>query len=113
MEGMSNTLLCSRQRKTIDAMWQPTLNETYALYDGRLNDSMLVKLAVGVTRPSRKATPMLPLKTSTLNVAAPGVLANDVSRATPLTAQLVSNVTVGTLTSEPRRLLYLHPTSQL
>jgi len=81
--------------KTIDAMWMPTLNETYALYDGRLNDSMLVKLAVGTARPFTQSDAYTTPENQTLNVPAPGVLAND--GAGPLTAQLVNNVTVGTL----------------
>lgn len=85
--------------KTIDAMWIPTLNETYALYDGRLNDSMLVKMAVGVPRPATQPDAYATPENQTLNVPAPGVLAND--GAGPFTAQLVNNVTVGTLTLNP------------
>jgi len=82
--------------KTIDAIWQPTLDETYALYDGRLNDSMLVKLGVGVPRPATQPDAYATPENQTLNVPAPGVLAND--GAGPFTAQLVNNVTVGALT---------------
>jgi hypothetical protein len=36
--------------KTLDAMWVPTVSAMFPLYDSRLNDSMLVKLAVGGTQ---------------------------------------------------------------
>ena len=82
--------------KTLDAIWLPTTG-IHSLYDRRLNDSMLVKLAVGVAVAQNDAYSNpedLPL-----NVGVPGVLGND-GGASP-TAQLFSPVTVGTLTLNP------------
>jgi hypothetical protein len=87
--------------KTVDAMWIPTLNKTYALYDGRLNDSMLVKLAVGVPRAPVAVNDVIAVtRYGTFIAPAPGVLANDRDPDSPtLTAILATglNLNKGTL----------------
>ena len=88
--------------KTMDAIWVPAANGIYSIYDRRNRQGMLAKLEIGGTTAAPVAVSdaySTPVNTP-LNVAVPGVLAND-QNALTATAVLVTGPASGTLSLNP------------
>ncbi|MCK9529944.1 MAG: Ig-like domain-containing protein [Gammaproteobacteria bacterium] len=88
---------------TRDALFMPTADGTYAIYDRMLNPGMLSYLEVATsTAPEAVNDAYSTAEDGALSVAAPGVLGNDSNpEGGALTAVLVNDVTHGNLTLNP------------